>query len=97
LSLDVIDGAVPFVIGVLGLLSGNIPVAIICAALIFADLIGGNSILMDEDQSIWFWNSYAMEWKLIYIPPTEIGISYVPSYLRTGSYTFWDDIGISNP
>lgn len=60
-------------------------------------LILGNassSIILDERNSIWYWDSQVWGWTIIPVPPY---LQYLPKYFRIAAYTLWDGLGIGNP
>ncbi|MFZ3384810.1 MAG: hypothetical protein WA144_12880, partial [Candidatus Methanoperedens sp.] len=59
-------------------------------------ILGGASsyVLLDERDSIWFWDSKEWGWTVIPVPPF---LEYIPKYLRIAAYTLWNGLGIGNP
>lgn len=59
-------------------------------------VLGGftSQILLDERDSIWFWNAQSWAFIVIPVPPY---LYYVPKYLRISGYTLWDGLSIGNP
>ena len=57
-------------------------------------IVGPGSILFDEEDCIWGWQSdqWALQW--FWYPP---GYTYAPKYMRIASFTLWDDLGVGNP
>jgi len=88
-----IAAAAPIVAGgIVGYLVGEAPGAI-AGGLLGAFLTGKTSqVLLDEQDSIWYWNSYTCA--PIYISGV---VRTVPLYFRISAYTLWNALGISNP
>jgi competence protein ComGC len=96
---SIVDAGIPGGIAILAAIivatgGAALIVGVISAILIAILLVSGFVILFDEDNSMWIWISYSMEYKFIW---EVLGYDWVPSYFRLGSYTVWNDIGISDP
>lgn len=66
------------------------------AGAIIGDLLSGptSQALLDEQGSIWYWDSY--NWGYVVVPVSPYLVD-VPYYFRISDYTLWNGLGISDP
>ena len=88
----VAGAAVGVIVGnLVGLTVGTIVGAALTLAL--GNSLG--SVLLDENDCIWFWD--AKSWAMIPNPTPPYTPVQLPKYMRIASYTLWDGLGIGNP